>query len=372
MRPTLVVFLGGRGGTTVEEAVETARRAAALDSIETALSTGAYAGAIIATAAPDALTQVPPGVEVEGDAGPFHFGQRLLELVRRHRLEALVYLGGGALPLLTADEWAAIAVALERREGAIVNNAHSSDMVALRPAAALEAVAPPARDNALARALAQEAGLPVHELPRTLSTTFDIDSPADLAVLKLTGYAPGRRLTACLDSFAADLSPYRRLLPLLTDASRQLFVAGRVGSHVWRFLERETACRVRLLAEERGLQALGLRATSLLGLYAEAAGLEELMAVLPRLGDGAVLDTRPLLAHWRAPASRADRFLSDLGCPDGIGEPRLRRLTVLARAAPIPVLLGGHSLVTGGLMALARFAWEERDRSRAPSPPEAR
>jgi hypothetical protein len=363
-RPLLVLFLAGRGQSDVEELVEGARRAAALDCLEAALGTGAYAGAVLAAADPHLLGPLPPGVEVDPDRGPYHFGQRLQALVAARRPPALVYVGGGGLPLFSPDEWASLALALARGQGAIANNAHSSDLVAVRPASALLAIAPPERDNALARALSQEAGLTVHELPRTLSSLFDIDSPTDVAVLALTRLAPGRHLAAHLEGLELDLSRYRALLPVLTDPQRQLFVAGRVGSHLWRFLETETACRVRLLAEERGLEALGLAARSLLGLYLQAVGPQGLAAALPALGDAAVIDTRVLLAHLGLHPSRRDRFLSDLGRWQEVAEPTLRELTRALAEASVPVLLGGHSLVTGGLMALARFAWEERDRGR--------
>jgi hypothetical protein len=51
-----------------------------------------------------------------------------------------------------------------------------------------------------------------------------------------------------------------------------------------------------------------------------------------------------------------------------ITDPFLRDLTAGALAAPIPVLLGGHALVSGGLMALVQSAWDEHDREAAPSP----
>jgi len=45
-----------------------------------------------------------------------------------------------------------------------------------------------------------------------------------------------------------------------------------------------------------------------------------------------------------------------------VEEPFLREFTRAAVEAPIPVLLGGHSLVFGDLMALIEFAWQERER----------
>jgi hypothetical protein len=79
--------------------------------------------------------------------------------------------------------------------------------------------------------------------------------------------------------------------------------------------------------------------------------------VLAKLGDAAIVDTRVLLAHrfgadeagWPPPE---DRFASDLLLPDRIADPWLRALTVSARDAGIPVLLGGHTLVGPGIRLL--------------------
>ena len=75
---------------------------------------------------------------------------------------------------------------------------------------------------------------------------------------------------------------------------------------------------------------------------------------MAELADGAILDTRVLLADrlgadedaW--PAAE-DRFASDLLRPDGIAHPWLRALTASAIAAPIPMLLGAHTIVGPGV-----------------------
>ena len=51
--------------------------------------------------------------------------------------------------------------------------------------------------------------------------------------------------------------------------------------------------------------------------------------------------------------SAEDRFASDLLLPERVADPWLRALTASALAAPIPVLLGGHTLVGPGLRLLA-------------------
>jgi hypothetical protein len=363
--PVLVSFLGGVGGTPVEEMIAAARRAATLDTLERALSTGAFANAVLVADAPDGLEALPPGVRLDVDAGPFHFGRRLAALVERLGLRSVVYFSGGSVPLLTAQDFVGIAQELGRGEGKVVaNNYYSADLVAFSPVDALRRVDLPAIDNPLARLLAEQAGLATHTLPRSVATQFDIDAPAELAILTLVGGA-GPRLQALLDGWRLDVSLYRRVLPLFIVSTAQVLVAGRSSSRVWQYLERQTACRVRFFAEERGMQAEGRieggQARSLVGFYLAEVGVQRFFATVAELADAAFLDSRVILAHLGLQPSRADRFLSDLGRYEEIEDPFLRELTEGAARAAIPVALGGHSLVSGGLMALIEHAWQEHD-----------
>lgn len=364
--PTLVIFLGALSGSAVEETVGGARRAAGLDSVEAALSSAAFEGAILAIDEPLPDAEIP-GLVIDADDGPFHFGARLSSLINRYHLQSVVYVGGGSVPLFGAADFAALAANMEARaQRVLTNNSFSSDLVAFPVTAnALGAIQALERDNSLARALEERAGLTIEELPRSAATQADIDGPSDVAILALTGRG-GPRLKAHLSALEPDLSRYERVLPLFVNRLAQIVVAGRVGSHSWQYLERETACRVRLFAEERGLEAEGRAAgaRSLIGFFIEAEGIERFFEVLPQLGDAALVDTRVLLAHMRVEATRGDRFLSDLGAWSEICDPFLREFTRAAREARIPVLLGGHSLMSGGLMALNEFAWQQHEAKR--------
>ena len=372
-RPVLVAFLGGMGGSPVEEMLAEALRGAALDSLEEALGTGAFAGAFLATDAPDRLHRPPAGVTVDADSGPFHFGRRLAGVIEHHHIESIVYFGAGSVPLLRGSDFAAIASGLGAAKGGVIsNNFYSGDLIAFRPASALLGVEPPASDNALPRLLRDQAGLESQPLPRSTATQFNIDSPADLAALALHG-GGGPRLSCLLSSLELEMPAYRRCLPLLTDPAAEVLVAGRVGSQVWQYLERETACRVRVFSEERGMMAgqralagVGRGARSLLAYHLLAVGLPRFFEELATLSDAAFIDTRVLLAHLGLHPSRADRFLSDLGRADEIEDARLRQFTQAAAEASVPVVLGGHSLVAGSLMALIEVAWREYDRANSP------
>jgi hypothetical protein len=142
-----------------------------------------------------------------------------------------------------------------------------------------------------------------------------------------------------------------------TDPRAEVVVSGRTSPATLAWLTRATASRTRALVEERGLRTGGpdQRApASVLGLLLDRDGPGALAVHLGRLGEAAVVDTRVLLAH-RLGADQArwpsdeDRFASDLLLHERIDDPWLRELTAAAANAPVPILLGAHSLVGPGL-----------------------
>jgi hypothetical protein len=144
------------------------------------------------------------------------------------------------------------------------------------------------------------------------------------------------------------------------DSSAELVLAGRTSAATVTWLEATVASRTRALIEERGFRTAppGQRpARSILGLALDKAGPEGFGAILAELGEAAIIDTRVLLAHrlgrdeagW--PVAE-DRFASDLLLHEQVKDPWLQALTRSAAEAPIPVLLGGHTLVGPGLRLL--------------------
>ena len=141
------------------------------------------------------------------------------------------------------------------------------------------------------------------------------------------------------------------------DPYRTLIIAGRLNTGIWAKVEREVSFLKRLFIEERGMRASGRQAReevrTLLAALLLEVGPTRFFAIMAGLGDALVFDTRPLFAHLVPHLSAADRFASDLLRPDLIADPLVREFTAAARDAPLPVLLGGHALVTGGLWLLA-------------------
>jgi 2-phospho-L-lactate guanylyltransferase (CobY/MobA/RfbA family) len=354
------MFIKGQGDSPVEELVAGAQRCIASDLLERAMASNGYDRAVVVTSTRSLAQRFCRLATVSVSQQPFHWGRQLVHTINSQGILQPFYISGGSLPLLTSATLGRAARTLaEGDECLVTNNLYSSDLVGFKPISALGRIELPATDNALAHRLHWHAGLHSYTLARTAATQFDIDTPTDLLVLKLHGGA-GPSTQACVDGLDLDTSRLAQAVDLLSEPKKEVVVAGRVGSHVWRALERGTFCRVRFLSEERGLRSHGRdeggEARSILGFYLEKVGVKEFFKALAEMGNAAFLDTRVIFAHLRLKVSQEDRFLSDLGWVDKIKHPVVKEFTRAALEAPIPVVLGGHSLVSGGMLALVDVA----------------
>ena len=292
---------------------------------------------------------------------PFHFGRELQATVREKRLDRVCTIGAGAGALLTVAELRAIREDLESTEMLVLsNNSYSADLVAFTPASALDAIELPATDNPLPRRLHQQAGLSSRQLEKSAATLLDVDTPTDAALLVRHPACPPE--VQRLDAWQAVLADrIEALMRLVTTPDKELLVAGRVGAPVWTFIESQTACRVRMLAEERGMQAAGRdvsgAARSALGFLYQLVGPRDFFAKMGELCDGMLFDMLVLFAHlgWRPGAP--ERFASYLFMADRIATKPLREFTEAARDASFPLLLGGHTLVSGAFWTMVEAAW---------------
>jgi hypothetical protein len=296
---------------------------------------------------------------VTGPADDTPFGRRLREVAAEAGDGGLIVLGSGAIPLATsADRRAFVAAAAADSPGALANDRFSADVVAIaRAARTLGDLPDIASDNVLPRWLAETAGIPVSDLRRRWRLAVDIDGPLELVLLG--GAWAG--LLASPERVRVDAT-LQTVRAVAHDHRAELLVAGRTSSATLRWLEGGTTSRTRALVEERGLRTTvaGQRPpASVLAMLLERDGPSALGSTVARLADAAVLDTRVLFAHrlgaderrWPAPG---DRFASDLLLHERIDDPWLRELTAAAAHAPIPILLGGHTLVGPGLRLALR------------------
>ncbi|HSM38418.1 MAG TPA: hypothetical protein VK838_03730 [Candidatus Limnocylindrales bacterium] len=318
--------------------------------------------------------------EEGGEARAFHWGRwfaaasRAAVAASGGRIDAIGYAGAGSLALV--DD-ATLDQRLSPVPGEVVsNNRFSTDafVVAGDLGRAISALEAAETDNAAARHL-ENAGFGARDLASTAWSRFDVDTPLDLALLRLATRLPGTRrpdrsVTGLLEMGA--LPGGRRLeLPRLADlgavmrdGNAELLVAGRIPSATGSYLETETACRVRAVVEERGMRsARGGRPRSLLADWLRDRGPSDLVRELSSLADAVILDTRVLMAAQAGSADSAgwppaeERFASDFHDAGRVATAWLAELTAAAASASVPVLLGGHALVSDGLRILVEAAW---------------
>jgi hypothetical protein len=315
------------------------------------------------------------------DGPSFHWG-RWFASAARAALEdaaAVGYAGAGALSLAGDDLLRSL---LDVGPGEVVtNNRYSADAFVVAAgdgmpsaAAALAALEACPTDNAAARCL-EAAGFASRDLASMPWCRFDVDTPMDLALLRLATRLPSvRALEPAVAAFVESAAlPGGRVLALprldevgavIRSRDAELVVAGRVPSSAWSYLETESACRVRCFIEERGMRAVADgQPRSLLAEWARRLGPADLVRQLAELGDAVILDTRVLMAatsgssNATAWPAEEERFASDFGDPTPIATAWLAELTRAAATSRVPFLLGGHSLVSDGLRVLVDTAW---------------
>ena len=303
------------------------------------------------------------------------FGTRVRRLVADHGWGGIVVLGAGSLPLATDDDRRAFVEAARASEpAALANNAFSGDAVAIACATdALRALPDElASDNVLPRWLAEVGRVPVRDLHGRRDLAFDVDTPLDVLLLATSDRAGAVDLDILPSLPDGDVAAVRERLVALRavarDPAAELLVAGRIAGADLRAIEHGSRARTRVLIEERGLRTASLAAQrgspnrrpprSLLARLLERDGPAHLGELVADHADGALVDTRVLLAT-RTGADEAgwpsaeDRFASDLLRPELVVDPWLRDLTEAAADAPVPILLGSHTVVgPGAVLAL--------------------
>ena len=319
-------------------------------------------------------------VSESADDTPFGARLRRLVAIAVEQAAGLVVLGSGSIPLATLADRSRFIDAAAGRIGprtALANNRYSADAIAIAGPSELPPIPDMPSDNALPRWLTERAGWSVSDFGRSWRLQVDLDSPLDVELA-----FPGRTADPGLDLVRMRLAAVRAVA---ADRRAEILVSGRTSATSLRWLETRTAARTRALVEERGLRASSRLALgespsdglsperpprSLLGVLLDRDGPEALGILLAGLADGALVDIRVLLAHRLGPDERAwpsaeDRFASDLLLPDLVRDPWLRALTASAATAPIPIVLGGHSLVGPGIrLAIRRPASRAREAGR--------
>ncbi len=347
----------------MEQLVSSAQVAATLDTLERLSQVPLISSIVLSTNDRDLGQQAAVRgaiVELDPPGGTFHFGDRLASLLSKYRPRHPLYIGGGAGILMRSQDWQGVAIKALSQPGAVItNNLYSCDFAAWSPGDAFDRIRTPELDNDLAFRLNQQAGLEVLVLDKNASTQLDLDTPSDLITASFHPQI-GSRLQSLLVKSQLDSSRANRIREQMADPRANLIIAGRVSASMMLFLEKRTRCQWRVYCEERGMRASGRQERgqvhSFLGSYLDLAGPNAFFSTLSAMADGILMDTRVLFAHRGLAPSAPERFNSDLLRAEEIEDPFIRAFTAAARDSAIPVLMGGHSLVSGGTFALAEAA----------------
>ena len=315
---------------------------------------------VLAAEADDRQALVSLGaIAFEPPSDIFHFGHALAAFLEWSGVDRLAYFGGAAAPLLTEALLREAATRLDelRAPAAVVNNYHSTDWALIGEAQRLTGLASALpNDNPIGWVLSQDAGYAVAALPASAATRADLDTPADF--LLLSGHPQvGSEMAAFLREAPAELlAMVESIRQVLRTPASTVTIIGRSSSHLWQSLERRGQIWVRLWVEERGMVASGRLARgevrSMVGEMLDSWGAPEFIRRLATMTDAVLWDTRVWMAHRGDWPSVGDRFAADLGWAEQVADPALRDLTTAIRAAPVPILTGGHGVVSGSVFAL--------------------
>lgn len=295
-------------------------------------------------------------VETVQDLPGFHFGRTLARIIRDYQLEEVIYFGGASAPLLTSEMLRSILQKLDDKV-AKTNNVHSSDWIALRVnEAALLVIKGCERDNSLAWELRETAGYTIHTVR---DRSFDLDTPADFALIGLHPECPPRLKEAIRQTDVLQRIPVQAVMDVFKREGSQVALIGRVSPAAWQAIGDVTRCWIRVYAEERGMVASQRvergEVQSLLGELLDLKGPTGFWKQLSEICDAVIMDSRVLMARRGYLPDPVQRYASDLGQIDIIEDNWLKAFTQAAHAVPIPVLLGGHSVVAGGVILLSEI-----------------
>lgn len=365
-----VLFEGGPVSSAIAADVTRVREAVVLDNLLKLQAVPGISRVLLDTDRPHLARHARElGAEVmeSSPSAPFHLGRELQRIAALYQPEALLCLGGGAGALLSREDFAGMVADIAgARQAVLMNNVQSPDILGVTPASILLAGGLPASDNQLGQALLG-LGLTRILFPNSARINFDLDTPTDVEIFSRVG-GGGAFIREALRDWPWRAPALERVAGSLGTPGTELALFGRVGPTIMHFLNRHLQIRLRVYSEERGMKALGRveagLVTSLIGRYLDAVGPRAFFVDLARVADAALMDSRVLFAAWPGEISEADRFYSDVGATRLIRDRRVREFTAAAASAGIPVVLGGHNLVSGGLWLLG----EEWVANRLPHP----
>ncbi|ACB85786.1 hypothetical protein [Natranaerobius thermophilus] len=299
--------------------------------------------------------------------GSFHLGKTLQKLVTDYELDRVLVSGGTALPLMETWELGRYIRELQDRDDfMITNNPQSGDLILFHPARLVNEIPQFASDNELSNNLRYQAGLPQKLMDKSTAPLFDIDTPVDLLLYyQLTG-KPSWLMEEYGHLFARLQNKLEEVSRIAATDYRELILAGRVSGNIISYINEHLRVRLRIFSEERGMKALKRiqerKVSSFMGNLLEDLGPQGLFSYLEKVGEAALIDTRVMFYHMKRglpdqQGADLDRFYSDLFLYEYVQDPVIKEFTKCGYQSSMPLLMGGHSLVSGGIYALTSLIY---------------
>ena len=355
-----IVFHPDAGDSAIEHVVASARAASTCDLIETLGSAVPTQVVVCSPHTAPTFKALGATVHAINDPEHFHFGQTLRHIIRENSLDAAIYFGSGSGTLLSEAQLMGLVRFAERRQpAALFNNFYSCDFAAFSDTAPLLQLSLPDSDNGLGFLLA-DAGVDCFSLPRSLASQFDLDTPIDLLLLQAAEKG-GPRLQTFLQDQSFEHPSLESVASMLAKRTALVYLVGRVSPVTWQAFEQQVACRTAGMIEGRGMKAYADRQPPVLASLFRERGFGDFFAALEDSADAAIIDSRPLLALKGSLPPPHQRFSSDLYRLSELEDPVWIEFTQQALKCSIPILLGGHSLVSGGLYLLSEICWKGRN-----------
>ena len=268
--------------------------------------------------------------------------------------DPVLVLQGGMLPLLCSEDWDLLDSLLRSNPNAAYTNSFENPtMVGWSPACSLAGNVSPTGDGVFSTHFLNNFPLPVHALPYTPGYQFTLEAMPDALLLQSVLHASDPLLRVVNEV------PYRStnidiVRDMLTVKGIKLWISGRIHGSTVEYMNTKLNIRIRAIIDQHSAMnnpSLGYM-RSFAGQYIEKSGLSQFIRVVEESADCAVLDIEPLCAHFRVAPSAHDLFMSSVGEGESIENSWLQEFTHAIVEARIPIILGGHNLVQGGLLAL--------------------
>ena len=290
----------------------------------------------------------------------FNFGKYLLKIINKYSLDKIFYFGAGSCYFLNTDELKFISE--NTLQGQFIsNNPISSDFISFASSDLNNEIILnfPNIDNYFSSYLMSRTSLKYIKMPISLGSIFDIDTPNDFAILSKITNNSGRIGNYMSNNIFKNID-LDKLLKILSSKSNEIFVYGRINPLNLYMAERNISCKIRFLSEERGLKIRGKASASLLKHVFNLENLNIFLDMFENICSAGIFDTRVIFSLFAGKYDQEDVYLSDMKMWEKINNPFIKSFTKKISESKVPIILGGHSVVNGGLMALSNLVKGEK------------